>query len=232
MPQPSDPLRLHAACPYHNFPGAAWSPDEKCIAYVAEAPAPARTPEWSAPAAGPDGKRPEGAAPKGWRGQGEWSEDWGELNTGERGQEGGRCCEFVTSWDGSRSKQGLQHLSSSQAKTRSGTLFPQPWGKSAKRGAAKAPALHAVIATHCTAPTQRAPHPRPACLQARSRPRCLCWTLSSGRCSGCRACRRMPAAASRCGRPTVSSGGDADQLPPSRQGGLGRPCWPALGCCD
>ncbi|KAL4436940.1 hypothetical protein ABPG75_004079 [Micractinium tetrahymenae] len=64
--------------------GAAWSPDKTRIAYVAEAPPPARTPEWGAPPAGPDGKKAEGAAPKGWRGQGEWSEDWGELNTGKK----------------------------------------------------------------------------------------------------------------------------------------------------
>lgn len=47
-----------------------------------QAPAAARTPEWGA-RLGPDGKKVEGAAPKGWRGVGEWSEDWGELNTGE-----------------------------------------------------------------------------------------------------------------------------------------------------
>jgi acylaminoacyl-peptidase len=53
------------------------------VAYVAEAPPPAKTPEWGAAPAGPDGKKADGAAPKGWRGQGEWAEDWGELNTGE-----------------------------------------------------------------------------------------------------------------------------------------------------
>lgn len=59
------------------------------MAYVAEAPPAARTPEWSgaaaAPAPGPNGEKPAAAAaPKGWRGQGEWSEDWGELNTGKK----------------------------------------------------------------------------------------------------------------------------------------------------
>jgi acylaminoacyl-peptidase len=50
---------------------------------VAEAPPPARTPEWCGAAPGADGKKEEGAAaPKGWRGHGEWAEDWGELNTG------------------------------------------------------------------------------------------------------------------------------------------------------
>jgi hypothetical protein len=56
------------------------------VAYVAEAPPPTRTPEWGGAPPGADGKRVEGAAaPKGWRGQGEWAEDWGELNTGEGG---------------------------------------------------------------------------------------------------------------------------------------------------
>eukprot|EP00887_Chlorella_sp_A99_P008103 scaffold12.g8103.t1 len=64
--------------------GAAWAPNESHVAYVAEAPPPARTPEWGARPAGPDGKKAEGAAPKGWRGVGEWEEDWGELHMGKR----------------------------------------------------------------------------------------------------------------------------------------------------
>jgi acylaminoacyl-peptidase len=65
--------------------GAAWSPDETKVAYVAEAPPATKTPEWCGVAAGPDGKKPEGAAaPKGWRGLGEWTPDWGELFTGKK----------------------------------------------------------------------------------------------------------------------------------------------------
>ncbi|KAK9803410.1 hypothetical protein WJX72_008476 [[Myrmecia] bisecta] len=73
--------------------GAAWSPDERRIAYVAEAPPSARTPEWGASASSQssaqvdsNGAKPaakEQAGPKGWRGVGEWQEDWGELNTGK-----------------------------------------------------------------------------------------------------------------------------------------------------
>ncbi|GAB4823019.1 hypothetical protein N2152v2_010065 [Parachlorella kessleri] len=65
--------------------GAAWSPDETRLAYVAEAPAASKTPEWGA-RPGAAGKKWEGAGPKGWRGVGEWSEDWGELNTGGVGR--------------------------------------------------------------------------------------------------------------------------------------------------
>jgi acylaminoacyl-peptidase len=77
--------------------GAAWSPDERLVAYVAEAPPAARTPEWGvvnnggdegADGAGggekKDKKSAAGAAPKAWRGVGAYEEDWGELNTGKR----------------------------------------------------------------------------------------------------------------------------------------------------
>ena len=80
------PCRTRLTPPVSPLPactGAAWSQDERYCAYVAEAAPPARTPEWGALPAGGDGKKGEGAAAKGWRGQGEWSEDWGELNTGE-----------------------------------------------------------------------------------------------------------------------------------------------------
>ena len=80
--------------------GAAWSADESKLAYVAEAPPPAKTPEWGA-RLGPDGKKAEGAGPKGWRGVGEWSEDWGELNTGAWGWRGqAACCEVGGVWWG------------------------------------------------------------------------------------------------------------------------------------
>ncbi len=69
--------------------GAAWSPDETRVAYVAEAPPATKTPEWCGAPAGPDGKKAEGAAaPKGWRGQSEWSPDWGENFTGEPAGQG------------------------------------------------------------------------------------------------------------------------------------------------
>ena len=67
--------------------GAAWSPDESRIAYVAEAPVAVKTPEWSATlntTTKNNGKKNEGAAAKGWRGVSEYEEDWGELNTGKR----------------------------------------------------------------------------------------------------------------------------------------------------
>lgn len=82
--QLTGPLRPAALPPCHAAgAGVAWSPDESLVAYVAEAPPPGKTPEWCGAAPGPDGKKAEGAAaPKGWRGQGEWQEDWGELNTG------------------------------------------------------------------------------------------------------------------------------------------------------
>lgn len=79
--------------------GAAWSADESRVAYVAETPPPARTPEWCGAGVGPDGKKAEGAAgPKGWRGQGEWSEDWGELNTGGVGVWGAAGGWVVAGW--------------------------------------------------------------------------------------------------------------------------------------
>ena len=76
----------HHCAPTLGLPttGAAWSPDETRVAYVAEAPPATKTPEWCGAPAGSDGKKPEGAAaPKGWRGLGEWTPDWGELFTGE-----------------------------------------------------------------------------------------------------------------------------------------------------
>ncbi len=64
--------------------GACWSPDETRLAYVAERPVLTKTPEFGGVGKGPDGKKSEGAGPKGWRGIGEFQEDWGELNTGKR----------------------------------------------------------------------------------------------------------------------------------------------------
>ena len=51
---------------------------------LVQAPLASKTPEWGARPGGAagGGKKWEGAGPKGWRGVGEWSEDWGELNTG------------------------------------------------------------------------------------------------------------------------------------------------------
>ncbi|CAG9467337.1 unnamed protein product [Pedinophyceae sp. YPF-701] len=69
--------------------GAAWSPDETRVAYVAEAPRREQTPEWgkkvpasSTAAAGDSSKEPR-AGPKGWRGKGPWQEDWGECYAGK-----------------------------------------------------------------------------------------------------------------------------------------------------
>lgn len=58
---------------------ATWSPDEKSIVYAAEAPQPSRTPLWG-------GRAPPGlsGAEDGWRGEGEFREDWGEAMTGKR----------------------------------------------------------------------------------------------------------------------------------------------------
>ncbi|EIE20682.1 alpha/beta-hydrolase [Coccomyxa subellipsoidea C-169] len=71
--------------------GASWDPQEQRIAYVAEAPADVETPEWGGIfEAATDGnssegpKEEKGAAPKSWRGLGEWQEDWGELYTGKK----------------------------------------------------------------------------------------------------------------------------------------------------
>ncbi|KAL0045655.1 hypothetical protein WJX82_000743 [Trebouxia sp. C0006] len=68
--------------------GAAWSPDESRLAYVAEAPAASQTPAWGglvkSSKSSSEGDEKDTAAPKTWRGQGEWQEDWGELNVGKR----------------------------------------------------------------------------------------------------------------------------------------------------
>lgn len=77
--------------------GAAWSPDEKRVVYVAEAPVGDATPQWGASNGNGNGNGDKGAAdkgaadkkevkaaPKGWRGVGEYQEDWGELNTGKK----------------------------------------------------------------------------------------------------------------------------------------------------
>lgn len=64
--------------------GAAWSPDETLVAYVAESPVDKRTPEWGTLRDEDDETKKKIAAPKGWRGVGEFLEDWGELNTGKR----------------------------------------------------------------------------------------------------------------------------------------------------
>ncbi|KAF8057927.1 Serine/threonine-protein phosphatase PP1 isozyme 1 [Scenedesmus sp. PABB004] len=74
--------------------GAAWSPCEGRVAYVAEQPADEQTPKFGAAAgaaaageAGAEGKAAgadAGAAPRTWRGVSAAVEDWGELNTGKR----------------------------------------------------------------------------------------------------------------------------------------------------
>ncbi|CAL5219578.1 g1438 [Coccomyxa viridis] len=73
--------------------GAAWDPSESRIAYVAEVPADTETPEWVSLATSKpsqdtkeDGKHEKSpkAAPKTWRGVGEFEDDWGELYTGKR----------------------------------------------------------------------------------------------------------------------------------------------------
>ncbi|KAL4526114.1 hypothetical protein Ndes2526B_g01069 [Nannochloris sp. 'desiccata'] len=83
---------IHVPCSLHGSmyndgwfgSGAAWSPDETRLAYVAEMPVLSKAPEFGGAQKGPDGKKMEGAGPKGWRGIGEFQEDWGELNTGKR----------------------------------------------------------------------------------------------------------------------------------------------------
>ena len=177
-------LPRRAACA-----GASWSHDESLVAYVAEAPPPAKTPEWCAAAAGPDGKKAEGAAaPKGWRGQGEWSEDWGELNTGGMGGWGG-C--FGAGLGGGRGAGG-----------RGIFAVLDRWQRVRRP---------ADIAAPPTLPPRCAP--ACPCAQARSRPRCLCWTGARRRCGACRGCRRTPAAASPCGRRRVRCAGCAGAEP-------------------
>ena len=77
--------------------GAAWSPDEKFIAYIAECPVAVKTPEFGG-RIGPSNsdtttnttttttekESKPACGPKTWRGLGEFQEDWGELNTGKR----------------------------------------------------------------------------------------------------------------------------------------------------
>jgi acylaminoacyl-peptidase len=72
------PSKLHGAVYNDGWfgAGAAWSPDEGLVAYVAEGAPEVRTPEWGGRAKGPDGGAKEGAGPKGWRGVGEFEEDW------------------------------------------------------------------------------------------------------------------------------------------------------------
>jgi acylaminoacyl-peptidase len=80
------PASLHGSIYNDGWFGssACWSPDESRLAYVAEMPVLSKTPEFGGAQKGPDGKKVEGAGPKGWRGIGEFQEDWGELNTGKR----------------------------------------------------------------------------------------------------------------------------------------------------
>lgn len=48
-----------------------------------QAPPAAKTPAWGNTGAGSDVAK-DSAAPRTWRGVGEWAEDWGELNVGKR----------------------------------------------------------------------------------------------------------------------------------------------------
>ena len=47
-----------------------------------QAPPAAKTPAWGNTGAGSDAGK-DSAAPRTWRGVGEWAEDWGELNVGK-----------------------------------------------------------------------------------------------------------------------------------------------------
>jgi acylaminoacyl-peptidase len=91
------PKALHGAIVNDNWfsRGAAWSPDETRVCYVAEAPPTQRTPQWGSSEKKDEGGSSGGksaaappassaATPRGWRGVGEAEEDWGELNTGKR----------------------------------------------------------------------------------------------------------------------------------------------------
>ena len=82
-------------CTDGTFGGVSWSALEQRIAYVAEAPEDEnRTPEWgmgvtsNASKASDKEKKDDDAKPKdskksGWRGRGEWREDWGEQLVGK-----------------------------------------------------------------------------------------------------------------------------------------------------
>lgn len=50
---------------------------------VLQAPHEVKTPAWGNSAAGPEPAK-DAAAPRTWRGVGEWGEDWGELNVGKQ----------------------------------------------------------------------------------------------------------------------------------------------------
>jgi hypothetical protein len=71
--------------------GAAWSPAEDVVVYVAEAPPPEQTPLFGSSRGNGGSSNGNGskaataaAAPRTWRGVAGASEDWGELNTGKQ----------------------------------------------------------------------------------------------------------------------------------------------------
>ena len=82
------PAKTHGAlCVDGTNGGISWSEREGRIAYVAEAPGPDPTPEWPSgvTSMGPPGTnrtRRIQANKKGWRGRGEWREEWGEQLVG------------------------------------------------------------------------------------------------------------------------------------------------------
>ncbi|KAL3142158.1 hypothetical protein ABBQ38_002516 [Trebouxia sp. C0009 RCD-2024] len=85
------PKKLHGSVYNDGWfgSGAVWTANESRVAYVAEAPAAVQTPAWGGLASSPRANSEEessektAAAPKTWRGIGEWQEDWGELNVGK-----------------------------------------------------------------------------------------------------------------------------------------------------
>ena len=84
------PAKTHGAlCVDGTNGGISWSEREGRIAYVAEAPGPDPTPEWpsgvtSIGVADESTEKDSAAAgnKKGWRGRGEWREEWGEQLVG------------------------------------------------------------------------------------------------------------------------------------------------------
>ncbi|KAL6784708.1 hypothetical protein ACKKBF_B02895 [Auxenochlorella protothecoides x Auxenochlorella symbiontica] len=70
------------ADPWFGGAGPSWSPDERSLVYVAEAPAPPRGPAWGGARDGR--KESESAGPAAWHGVGPARDDWGERYTGKR----------------------------------------------------------------------------------------------------------------------------------------------------
>ena len=65
--------------------GVAWAPDEKTVAYVAEAPRKHQTPNWSSDIAANADQVDGSSKPLGsWTGQGPYEEDFGELFPGKK----------------------------------------------------------------------------------------------------------------------------------------------------